>query len=196
MRRVAKIMNFGVIYGLSPFGIRQQTGFSAEEGARFIETYFGRYPGIRDYIDRTKEEVKSRGYVETKLGRRRYIHEARARNRNVRAAGERMAINMPIQGTAADIIKIAMIDIQSRLDELDMATKMILQVHDELIFETPGDELEQLKGPGHGADARRHDAQGAPGRGAEDRLPMGRNGVTLAGEAIVTEEGERDARTR
>ena len=145
MRRVAKIMNFGVIYGLSPFGIRQQTGFSAEEGARFIETYFGRYPGIRDYIDRTKEEVKSRGYVETKLGRRRYIHEARARNRNVRAAGERMAINMPIQGTAADIIKIAMIDIQSRLDELDMATKMILQVHDELIFETPGDELEQLK---------------------------------------------------
>ena len=145
MRRVAKIMNFGVIYGLSPFGIRQQTGFSAEEGARFIETYFGRYPGIRDYIDRTKEEVKARGYVETKLGRRRYIHEARARNRNVRASGERMAINMPIQGTAADIIKIAMIDIQSRLDELDMATKMILQVHDELIFEAPGDELEQLK---------------------------------------------------
>ena len=145
MRRVAKIMNFGVIYGLSPFGISQQTGFSAEEGARFIETYFGRYPGIREYIDRTKEEVKSRGYVETKLGRRRYIHEARARNRNVRAAGERMAINMPIQGTAADIIKIAMIDIQKRLDELDMATKMILQVHDELIFEAPGYELEQLR---------------------------------------------------
>ena len=145
MRRVAKIMNFGVIYGLSPFGIRQQTGFSAEEGARFIETYFGRYPGIRDYIERTKEEVKSKGYVETRLGRRRYIHEARARNRNVRAAGERMAINMPIQGTAADIIKIAMIDIQNRLDELDMATKMILQVHDELIFEAPGDELEKLR---------------------------------------------------
>ena len=145
MRRVAKIMNFGVIYGLSPFGIRQQTGFSAEEGARFIETYFGKYPGIRGYIERTKEEVKSRGYVETRLGRRRYIHEVRARNRNVRAAGERMAINMPIQGTAADIIKIAMIDIQNRLDELDMATKMILQVHDELIFEAPGDELEQLR---------------------------------------------------
>ena len=145
MRRVAKIMNFGVIYGLSPFGIRQQTGFSAEEGSRFIETYFGKYPGIREYIERTKEEVKAKGYVETKLGRRRYIHEARARNRNVRAAGERMAINMPIQGTAADIIKIAMIDIQNRLDELDMATKMILQVHDELIFEAPGDELEQLR---------------------------------------------------
>ena len=145
MRRVAKIMNFGVIYGLSPFGIRQQTGFSAEDGARFIDTYFGKYPGIRDYIERTKEEVKARGYVETKLGRRRYIHEARARNRNVRASGERMAINMPIQGTAADIIKIAMIDIQNRLDDLDMATKMILQVHDELIFEVPADELEQLR---------------------------------------------------
>ena len=145
MRRVAKIMNFGVVYGLSPFGIRQQTGFSAEEGARFIETYFGRYPSIRDYIEGTKEEVRAKGYVETKLGRRRYIHEARSGNRNVRASGERMAVNMPIQGTAADIIKIAMIDIQNRLDDLDMATKMILQVHDELIFEAPNEEMEQLR---------------------------------------------------
>ncbi len=145
MRRVAKIMNFGVIYGLSPFGIRQQTGFSAEEGRRFIDTYFGMYPGIRDYIEGTKEEVKARGYVETRLGRRRYIHEVRSSNRNVRAAGERMAINMPIQGTAADIVKIAMIDIQNRMDELAMATKMILQVHDELIFEAPNEELEQLR---------------------------------------------------
>ena len=145
MRRVAKIMNFGVIYGLSPFGIRQQTGFSAEEGRQFIDTYFGRYPGIRGYIDGTIAEVKQRHYVETKLGRRRYIYEVRSGNRNVRAAGERMAINMPIQGTAADIIKIAMVAIQNRLDELRMRTRMILQVHDELIFETPNDELEQLK---------------------------------------------------
>ncbi len=145
MRRVAKIMNFGVIYGLSPFGIRQQTGLSAEEGASFIDTYFGKYPGIRKYIDSVKGEVREKGYVETLLGRRRYIHEIRSSNRNVRAAGERMAINMPIQGTAADIIKIAMIRIQERLDALKLRSMMIIQVHDELIFESPNDELEQMK---------------------------------------------------
>ena len=99
MRRIAKIMNFGVLYGLSPFGIRHQTGLSAEEGARFIETYFGKYPGIRAYIDSIKAQVREQGHVETLLGRRRYIHEIRSSNHNVRAAGERMAINMPIQGT-------------------------------------------------------------------------------------------------
>ena len=145
MRRVAKIMNFGVIYGLSPFGIRQQTGLSAEEGASFIETYFGKYPGIRKYIESIKGEVREKGYVETLLGRRRYIHEIRSSNRNVRAAGERMAINMPIQGTAADIIKIAMIRIQERLDALKLRSMMIIQVHDELIFESPNDELEQMR---------------------------------------------------
>ena len=145
MRRIAKIMNFGVIYGLSPFGIRQQTGFSADEGKRFIDTYFARYPGIRSYIDGVKEQVRERGYVETLLGRRRYISEIRSRNRNVRAAGERMAINMPIQGTAADIIKIAMLRLQRRLDAEKMQSKMIIQVHDELIFEAPEDELPALR---------------------------------------------------
>ena len=145
MRRIAKIMNFGVLYGLSPFGIRHQTGLSAEEGARFIETYFGKYPGIRAYIDSIKAQVREQGYVETLLGRRRYIHEIRSSNHNVRAAGERMAINMPIQGTAADIIKIAMIAIQNRLDDLKLKSKMIIQVHDELIFEVPQNELEQMK---------------------------------------------------
>ena len=145
MRRVAKIMNFGVLYGLSPFGIRRQTGFSAEEGKRFIETYFANYPGIRKYIDSVKESVHSKGYVETLSGRRRYITEVKARNYNVRAAGERMAINMPIQGTAADIIKIAMIRIQQRMDAERMRARMIIQVHDELIFELPQDELDPLK---------------------------------------------------
>ena len=145
MRRIAKIMNFGVIYGLSPFGIRQQTGLTPEEGARFIETYFGKYPGIREYIESIKVEVREKGYVETILGRRRYIHEVRSSNHNVRSAGERMAINMPIQGTAADIIKIAMIRIQERLDALKLRSMMIIQVHDELIFETPIEELEQMK---------------------------------------------------
>ena len=100
MRRVAKIMNFGVLYGLSPFGIRQQTGFSAEEGRAFIDTYFSKYPGIQGYIEGIKERVRVDGYVETLMGRRRRINEVQSRNYHTRAAGERMAVNMPIQGTA------------------------------------------------------------------------------------------------
>ena len=145
MRRVAKIMNFGVLYGLSPFGIRQQTGFSAEEGRQFIDTYFTNYPGILSYIDGIKEQVRADGYVETLMGRRRRINEIHSRSYHTRAAGERMAVNMPIQGTAADIIKIAMINIQQRLEELGMRSRMILQVHDELIFEAPRGELEQIR---------------------------------------------------
>ena len=145
MRRVAKIMNFGVLYGLSPFGIRQQTGFSAEEGKAFIDTYFTNYPGILSYIDGIKEQVRTDGYVETLMGRRRRISEIHSRSYHTRAAGERMAVNMPIQGTAADIIKIAMINIQQRMAELGMRSRMILQVHDELIFEAPRDELGQMQ---------------------------------------------------
>ncbi len=145
MRRVAKIMNFGVLYGLSPFGIRQQTGLSADEGRQFIDTYFAKYPGIERYIDGIKERVRADGYVETLMGRRRRISEISSRNFHTRAAGERMAVNMPIQGTAADIIKLAMIRIQQRLDELSMHSKMIIQVHDELIFEVPRNELAQMQ---------------------------------------------------
>ena len=145
MRRVAKIMNFGVLYGLSPFGIRQQTGFSAEEGKAFIDTYFTNYPGIRGYIEAIKEQVKMDGYVETLMGRRRRINEVHSSNFHTRAAGERMAVNMPIQGTAADIVKIAMINIQQRMGALEMRSKMILQVHDELIFEVPRDELGHMQ---------------------------------------------------
>jgi DNA polymerase-1 len=146
MRRVAKIMNFGVLYGLSAFGISRQTNLSAEDGAAFIETYFAKYPGIREYVESTKQTVREQGYVETLMGRRRYIHEIQSSNHNVRAAGERMAINMPIQGTAADIIKIAMVRIQDRIDAKKLRSMMILQVHDELIFETPQDELERMRG--------------------------------------------------
>ena len=145
MRRIAKIMNFGVVYGLSAFGIRQQTGLSADEGKTFIETYFGKYPGIRDYIDSTKRQVHRDGYVETLLGRRRYIPEIRASNHQVRAAGERMAINMPIQGTAADIIKLAMLSIHRRMEDQGVRSMMLIQVHDELIFEVHKEELEQMK---------------------------------------------------
>ena len=145
MRRIAKIMNFGVIYGLSAYGISRQTDLAADEGAAFIETYFGRYPGIRSYVDSTKAAVAKNGYVETLMGRRRYIPEIAAGNRMVRASGERMAINMPIQGTAADILKVAMVRIQERLDGLGLASMMIIQVHDELIFEVPSDEMDQMK---------------------------------------------------
>ena len=145
MRRVAKIMNFGVLYGLSPFGIRQQTGFSAEEGRAFIDSYFTNYPGIQSYIDGIKEQVRADGYVETLMGRRRRISEIHSRSYHTRAAGERMAVNMPIQGTAADIIKIAMINIERRMADLGMRSRMILQVHDELIFEVPRGELEQMR---------------------------------------------------
>ena len=145
MRRTAKIMNFGVLYGLSAFGISRQTDLAPEEGAKFIETYFAKYPGIRSYVDSVKAKVRETGYVETLLGRRRYIHEIQSSNHNVRAAGERMAINMPIQGTAADIIKIAMVRIQERLDALALRSMMILQVHDELIFEVPQEELGQMR---------------------------------------------------
>jgi DNA polymerase-1 len=145
MRRIAKVLNFGVIYGLSPHGISQQTGFSREEGAKFIESYFSKYPGISGYLEDVKAKTRETQYVETLKGRRRYIPEINASNYNVRNAAERMAINMPIQGTAADIMKIAMLRVQNRLDQENLRTRMLLQVHDELVFEVPNDELEALK---------------------------------------------------
>ena len=145
MRRIAKIMNFGVVYGLSPFGISQQTGLTHEEGKQFIDTYFGKYPGIKAYIDGIKTRIRDQGYVETILGHRRDVPEIRSSNFQVRQAAERMAINMPIQGSAADVLKLAMIDIQKRMDALNLRSMMIIQVHDELIFEVPLEELERMK---------------------------------------------------
>ena len=144
-RRIAKVLNFGVIYGLSPHGISQQTGFSREEGASFIENYFSKYPGINDYLEQVKVKARAEQYVETLLGRRRYLPDINSSNFNVRGGAERMAINMPIQGTAADIMKLAMIKVQKRLEEEGLQTKMLLQVHDELVFETPKYEMESLK---------------------------------------------------
>ena len=145
MRRVAKIMNFGVVYGLGPQGIQRQTGFSREEGSEFIEAYKEKYPGIQSYLENTKYLAEMNGYVETLTGRRRSIPELQSANGRQRAAGERMAVNMPIQGTAADIIKIAMIRIQRQIEALGLRSKMILQVHDELIFEAPRAELPQMQ---------------------------------------------------
>ena len=144
MRRIAKVLNFGVLYGVTAFGISRQTDLTPEQGQRFINTYFEQYPGTQDYVDSTIQTCKNNGYVQTALGRRRYLPNITARNVHMRRAAERAAINMPIQGTAADIIKIAMIRIMDRMTDLGMRSKMILQVHDELIFETPRDELEEL----------------------------------------------------
>ena len=145
LRRIAKVLNFGVIYGLSPYGISQQTEFSPEEGQKFIESYFAKYPGIRQYIESVKEQVKQVGYVETTLGRRRYLPDINATNYHVRQAAERAAVNMPIQGGAADIMKLAMIRVQRRMQESAPRTRMLLQVHDELMFEVPLEEVEALK---------------------------------------------------
>ena len=145
MRRIAKVLNFGVIYGLSPYGISQQTEFSPNEGQKFIETYFSRYPGIQHYIESVKEQVREMGYVSTLLGRRRYLPDVNASNYTVRQAAERAAVNMPIQGTAADIMKLAMIRVHRRMEEAALRARMLLQVHDELVFDVPSEEVETLQ---------------------------------------------------
>ncbi len=142
MRSNAKTVNFGIIYGVSAFGLAQQTSLSRSEASDIIKSYFKTYPGIRDYIEAQKELARKQGYVETMLGRRRYLKDINSRNAVVRGHAERNAVNAPIQGTAADIIKIAMIKIDQALK--DHKTRMLLQVHDELVFDAPKDELEQV----------------------------------------------------
>ncbi|MEE8598964.1 MAG: DNA polymerase I, partial [Dehalococcoidales bacterium] len=144
MRRVAKTVNFGVIYGMSDYGLEQATELSREEAAKFITAYFEKYPGVKQYLESTKQQARDKGYVQTLLGRRRSIPEINASNRQLREAAERMAINMPVQGTSADIIKVAMINLCQKMDEHRLKSKMLLQVHDELIFEVPQEELEEM----------------------------------------------------
>jgi DNA polymerase-1 len=144
MRRLAKTVNFGVIYGMSGYGLEQATELSREEASRFIADYFEKYPGVKQYFEVTKEQARKTGYVQTLLGRKRYIPEISANNRQVREAAERMAINMPVQGTSADIIKVAMIKLYREMKERQLKSRMVLQVHDELIFEVPEAELELM----------------------------------------------------
>ncbi len=145
MRRVAKTVNFGVIYGMSDYGLEQATDFSREEASQFITSYFEKYPKVKEYIETTEKQARELGYVQTVLGRRRYIPEINSPNRQVREAAKRMAINMPVQGTSADIIKIAMVGIHREIENRGMKSKMLLQVHDELVFEAPPDELDSVK---------------------------------------------------
>jgi len=137
MRRSAKAINFGIIYGLSPFGLSEQLEISTEEAKTYIDTYLNRYPKVRGYLNRCIKDAYKRGYVATVTGRKRYMRELKSANYNERSFGERVATNAPLQGSAADIIKIAMINIDKWLIESGLQTRMILQVHDELIFEVP-----------------------------------------------------------
>ncbi len=144
MRRLAKTVNFGVIYGMSEYGLEQATELSREEAARFITSYFEKHTGVKQYLESTKERAREKGYVQTLLGRRRSIPEINSSNRQLREAAERMAINMPVQGTSADIIKVAMIKLYREMEKRRLKSKMLLQVHDELIFEVPEEEMEEM----------------------------------------------------
>jgi DNA polymerase-1 len=144
MRRNAKVVNFGLVYGLSEFGLSRDTGMSREDAAAFIQTYFSRFASVTQWLEQTREHVRKWGFVQTTLGRRRYIPDVLAANRGIRQAAERMAVNMPIQGTAADIMKLAMIRVDDMLHESDMQSHQLLQVHDELVIEAPRVEVDAL----------------------------------------------------
>jgi hypothetical protein len=137
MRRLAKVVNFGILYGISGFGLAQAASISREDAQRYITAYFAAHPKVRAYIDRTVAEGRERGYVTTLLGRRRYLPELASRNVQVRMGAERMASNAPIQGTASDIIKLAMVRLAAALAERGLRARMLLQVHDELLLEVP-----------------------------------------------------------
>jgi DNA polymerase-1 len=140
----AKTVNFGIIYGVSAFGLSNQTDLSRTEAKELIETYYKTYPKLRSYMSEQVDFARDNGYVQTVLGRRRYLRDINSRNAVVRGAAERNAINAPIQGSAADIIKIAMIHIHDKLTEGNYKSKMLLQVHDELVFDVYKPELEEL----------------------------------------------------
>jgi DNA polymerase-1 len=145
MRRNAKTVNFGVVYGMSDYGLEQATSLNREEAAQFIALYFEKYPKVREYLEATKQQARKLGYVQTILGRRRFLPEINSANRMVREAAERMAINAPVQGSSADIIKIAMINLHREMEQRRLKSRMLLQIHDELLFEVPDGELEEMK---------------------------------------------------
>ncbi|MGQ9546147.1 MAG: DNA polymerase I [Dehalococcoidia bacterium] len=145
MRRNAKTVNFGVIYGMSDYGLEQATNLTREEAAQFIALYFEKYPKVKEYLEKTKEQARKLGYVQSVLGRRRFLPEINSSNRMVREAAERMAINAPVQGSSADIIKIAMINLHREMERRKLKSKMLLQIHDELLFEVPEEEVAEMK---------------------------------------------------
>jgi DNA polymerase-1 len=144
-RRYAKVINFGLIYGMSAFGLASNLGIERSAAQNYIERYFNRFSGVKQYMDETRLAAKQRGYVETVFGRRLWLPEINSPNGPRRAGAERAAINAPMQGTAADLIKLAMIAVQGWLENEKLATRMVMQVHDELVLEVPEAELELVK---------------------------------------------------
>jgi DNA polymerase-1 len=143
-RRQAKAINFGILYGLSEYGLSRQIGITRSEAGAFLATYFARYPRIRGYLDRTIEDARTRGYVSTIAGRRRFLPDLGSRNRTLRQAAERIAMNTPVQGSAADLIKMAMLKIAGTLAQRRLEARLLLQVHDELVLEAPQAERDQV----------------------------------------------------
>ena len=144
-RRMAKVINFGLIYGMSAFGLASQLNLDRNAAQAYIDRYFARYPGVADYMQRTRETARAQGWVETVFGRRLYLPEINSRNPQRRAAAERAAINAPMQGTAADLVKLAMVAVQDWLEAEKLASRLVLQVHDELVLEVPQGEVERVK---------------------------------------------------
>ena len=145
LRSKAKAVNFGIVYGISDFGLAEQTGIKRKEAKQYIEQYLDKYHGIKEYMDNIIEETKQKGFVETIFNRRRYIPELKSSNYMVRKFGERAAMNTPIQGTAADIMKMAMIETAKNLKENNLKAKIVLQIHDELLIEAPEEEKDIVK---------------------------------------------------
>ena len=144
MRRSAKAVNFGIVYGISPFSLSQDIGVSVQEAKEYMDKYFAHYSGVRAYMDGVVEQAKQTGFVATLFGRRRWVPELKSSNFNTRSFGERVALNAPIQGTAADIIKLAMIRVRDRLRAEGLKGRLVLQVHDELIVECPAEEADRI----------------------------------------------------
>ena len=141
MRRRIKAMSYGLAYGLSPYGLSQQLDISPDEARRLMDEYFERFGGVRDYLAEVVERARMQGYTETMMGRRRYLPDLTSDNRQRREMAERMALNAPIQGTAADIVKVSMLGVQTALDDAGLRSRLLLQVHDELVLEVwPGEK--------------------------------------------------------
>src|SRR5206468_1058406 len=144
-RRYAKVINFGLIYGMSAFGLAQNLGIERSAAASYMDKYFARYPGVAAYMERTRQAAREQGFVETVFGRRLWLPDIRSNNQARRQGAERQAINAPMQGTAADLIKMAMVAVQGWLERESLATKLVMQVHDELVLEVPERELARVK---------------------------------------------------
>ena len=145
MRRQAKAVNFGIVYGISDYGLSQNLNIPRKQAKEFIDRYLEEFKGVKDYMETIVEEARQKDYVETLFHRRRYLPEIHASNFNIRSFAERTAMNSPIQGTAADILKVAMIELDREMQERNFQAKLLLQVHDELIFEVPEEEVESLQ---------------------------------------------------